>query len=166
MRLGLFLTRKLISAGIFISCLMLFSGCGKSDNAELSATELINNPNTADANADPDKPLPQITFEEPEFNFGEVPEGNKVQHLFKFKNTGKAPLIISGASASCGCTVPSYPKKPIEPGETEEVTVVFDTKNKAGNQMKVVTITANTNPSQTEIALKGLVTLNAENTNK
>ncbi len=143
--------------------LALFTQCGDASDKDLSATELINNPNTVDSNADPDKPLPQITFEKSEFDFGTVEEGNIVQHLFKFTNTGKAALIISGASASCGCTVPSYPKKPIQAGESAEVTVVFDTKGKAGNQMKVVVITSNTNPSQTEIALKGVVSINSTN---
>jgi len=140
--------------------LVVFSSCGEKTEDELSANELITNPNSADPNADADKPFAVIKFEQTSYDFGFVEAGNKVERIFKFTNSGEAPLLISGASASCGCTVPSYPKKPVQPGESDEIRVVFDTKGKAGNQMKVVTITANTNPSHTEISLKGQVTIN------
>lgn len=142
------------------------SGCGESGERELSAQELINNPNSANPEADPNKPQPKLEFEESEFDFGTVNEGDKVQHTFRFKNTGSAPLLISKASASCGCTVPSFPKSPIDPGKSGEIDVVFDTKGKGGNQIKVVTISANTNPGQTEISLRGMVAMNAQNKNQ
>ena len=63
-------------------------------------------------------PKTTIEFEETKHNFGTIKEGEKVKHIYKFKNTGDNPLIISNAVASCGCTVPSYPKEPIPPGGT------------------------------------------------
>lgn len=114
---------------------------------------------TANANqpAPPAGPTTAITFNETEFNFGKVKSGEKVRHAYKFKNTGNEPLIISNAKGSCGCTVPDWPKEPIGVGEEAEIMVVFDSKNKKGNQTKQVTITANTNPPQTIIYIKGEV---------
>ena len=107
--------------------------------------------------AAPVGPTTTITFEEKEFNFGTVKSGEEVKHIYKFRNTGKEPLVISNAKGSCGCTVPNWPKEPIPVGGEGEIEVVFNTKGKSGNQTKTVTITANTNPPQTLIYIKGKV---------
>ncbi len=106
----------------------------------------------------------QFTFDETEFNFGEVKEGALVRHTYTFTNTGAIPLVIEGASASCGCTVPNYPKEPIAPGAKSKIDVEFDTKGKAGMQNKTVTITANTNPAIFTLKLSGTVKGNGTNT--
>jgi len=85
-----------------------------------------------------------MTFDEKEFDFGEIKEGDKVEHVFSFKNTGKSDLIIEDAKGSCGCTVPDYKKEPIKPGETSTMKVSFDSTGKPGQQQKSVTIKANT----------------------
>ena len=105
---------------------------------------------------DPEK-LTSIQFENIEFNFGSVKEGEKVRHLYKFKNTGSKPLTIINAAASCGCTVPKWSKEPIAPGATGEIEAEFDSKGKVGAQTKTVTVTANTTPSETKLILKGEV---------
>ena len=107
---------------------------------------------TANANqpAPPVGPTTSIQFAENEFNFGQVKAGEKVQHVYKFKNTGNEPLIISNAKGSCGCTVPQWPKEPIPVGEEGELLVEFDSKGKNGKTTKQVTITANTEPPQTD----------------
>lgn len=105
----------------------------------------------------PSGPTTVMAFEETEFDFGTVPDGEKVSHTYKFKNTGAEPLILSNAKGSCGCTVPSWPREPIPPGGTGEITVEFNSQNKAGKRNQKVTITANTNPPQTFIYLKGEV---------
>lgn len=105
----------------------------------------------------PSGPITTMTFEETTFDFGTVKDGEKVSHTYKFKNTGDEPLILSNAKGSCGCTVPVWPREPIMPGKTGEVTVEFDSKNKAGKRNQKVTITANTNPPQTFINLNGEV---------
>ncbi len=102
-------------------------------------------------------PLTTMEFDVPEYDFGEATEGDKISYSYKFKNTGKEPLVISHAKGSCGCTVPKWPKDPIAPGETGEIDVVFNTKGKRGNQVKVVTLTANTSPGKTIIKIKGQV---------
>lgn len=106
----------------------------------------------------PTGPTTTIEFEEKEFDFGTIDEGDKVTHTYKFTNTGSEPLIIKDAKGSCGCTVPSWPKDPVAPGATAEMEVVFNSKGKSGSQNKRVTITANTSPGQTFINIKGEVT--------
>lgn len=98
-----------------------------------------------------------LQFEQTTFNYGDIQEGEKVQTIFKFVNTGDEPLTITAAKGSCGCTVPSWPKEPIAPGATGEFVVRFDSKGKAGFQAKRVTITANTDPVNTYLTLKGQV---------
>ena len=108
-------------------------------------------------NFDPDAPLAALTLAETEFDFGTINDGDKVSHTFEFTNTGDNPLIISNAKGSCGCTVPTWPKEPIAPGETSSIEVEFDSKNKPGAQNKTVTITANTEPAQTFLKVKAQV---------
>lgn len=86
---------------------------------------------------------PKMEFAEKEFNFGEVIQKDVVEHTFEFKNAGDAPLVISNARASCGCTVPEWPKDPIAPGESGKIEVKFNTRGKSGVQNKSVTITHN-----------------------
>ena len=105
--------------------------------------------------AAPAGPTTVMTFEETEFDYGIVDQGEKVTHTYKFKNTGNEPLIISNAKGSCGCTVPSWPKEPIPVGGSGEIEVAFDSKGKKGKQSKRVTITANTDPPQTFLTIKG-----------
>jgi hypothetical protein len=66
-----------------------------------------------------------------------------VKHSYHFRNAGKAPLLISRAEASCGCTVPSFPKDPIPPGGEGDIMVQFDSHNKSGHQQKNVLIWSN-----------------------
>ncbi|MBY8961864.1 DUF1573 domain-containing protein [Flavobacterium sp. D11R37] len=85
-----------------------------------------------------------MKFDETEHDFGDINEGETVEHTFTFTNAGSSDLVISNAKASCGCTVPSYTKTAVAPGETGEVKVSFNSAGKTGNQNKSVTITANT----------------------
>lgn len=86
---------------------------------------------------------PVISFEESSKDFGEITQGDKVEHVFKFENTGKSPLIISNVAATCGCTVPSWPKDPIAPGGKGEIKVSFNSAGKMGKQNSVVRIYSN-----------------------
>lgn len=98
-----------------------------------------------------------LSVENAIYEFGTVKEGKKVEHTYRFTNTGKSPLIISNVSASCGCTTPEYSKHPINPGETGSVSVVFDSQNQVGMQQKIITVLSNANPSRTILQLKGEV---------
>lgn len=99
----------------------------------------------------------KITFEEETFDFGEVDEGAVVEHTFHFTNTGKAPLLVSSARSTCGCTVPDWPKEPIAPGETGMLKVKFNTQGKKNQQTKPITVVANTYPATSKVFLQGFV---------
>jgi outer membrane biosynthesis protein TonB len=98
-----------------------------------------------------------MVFEKEMHDFGSVKDGDKVSHVFKFKNTGDKPLIISDAKGSCGCTVPSYPKEPIAPGKSGEIKVEFNSAGKKGSETKYVTLNANTIPAETRLTVKANV---------
>ena len=100
---------------------------------------------------------PKFQFVEEEYNFGEIKDGAIVGHTFRFSNVGEAPLIISKATAACGCTVPAWPKEPIPPGGSGEIQVQFDSSNKPGIQNKVVTITSNTQEKVKKLLIKAQV---------
>ena len=120
-------------------------------------SDLVRNPATANMPTDTNQ-LARILFEEPEFNFGTVKEGEIVEHIFKFTNTGKVPLTILKCRSSCGCTVPEWPEEPIPPGGTGEIKAKFDTEGKSLEQKKSITVTANTYPNESKVVLKGMVT--------
>ena len=105
----------------------------------------------------PKVPTTTLEFDDSVYNFGEITEGKKVEHVFTFRDTGDEPLIISSVKGSCGCTVPQWPKEAIAPGDVASITVVFNSKNKKGPRNQKVTLVANTNPSSTFIYLKGKV---------
>jgi hypothetical protein len=102
------------------------------------------------------KSLPVMTFEEVEHDFGTIQQGTPQETIFKFTNTGDAPLIITDAKSSCGCTVPSPPKDPIAPGETGELLVKFNGSGQ--NQVtKTITVTANTAKGSEILRIKAFV---------
>ena len=101
--------------------------------------------------------FPKFTFEQEEHNFGQIRDGDIVSHTFRFTNSGEAPLIISKATAACGCTVPQWPKQPIPVGGSGEIQVQFDASNKPGMQNKVVTITANTESKVKKLLIRAQV---------
>lgn len=104
-------------------------------------------------------PKTSIEFAEMEFDYGTVNSGDEVTKEFAFKNTGKEPLILRDVKASCGCTTPEWPKEPLSPGESGIIKAVFNTAGKSGNQVKTITVQANTTPSETVLTLKGDVLL-------
>lgn len=104
----------------------------------------------------PDK-LAVIAFEKTKHDFGRINEGEKVNTVFKFKNSGKVALVIAKAQGSCGCTVPSWPQQPIKPGESGEIHVTFDSHGKVGQNEKTVTVTANTFPASTILSIQSTV---------
>ena len=126
---------------------------GKSGITPASAST----PGTSTANLGSDTEFPVMKFEQTEFDFGSVKEGDIVDYTFKFTNTGNFPLIINKATATCGCTVPEWPKKPISAGESGEIRVKFNSKNRKNLQTKYVNINANTKPEVTRLKITGNV---------
>ncbi len=131
----------------------LETGASATKSASDANVKLANNPRKIESDA----PKPEFLFNEIEHDFGTVNEGDVVEHTFNFRNTGQSPLVIDRATASCGCTVPDWPKEPIPVGESGEIKVRFDTRNKPNQQTKTITITANTDPMLTRLRIKGFV---------
>ena len=84
-----------------------------------------------------------LTFREYEHLFGIVNEGEKAGCIFTFENTGTSDLVILAATTTCGCTVPEYDRKPVSPGETGKLEVIFDTSGRSGIQSKIITVRSN-----------------------
>lgn len=97
-----------------------------------------------------------IVFDKVEHNYGEIEYGGDGNCVFTFTNTGKEPLVLTSVRASCGCTAPSWPKDPINPGEQGEIKVRYNTTI-SGNFNKNITVTCNGNPSSTMLRIKGRV---------
>lgn len=91
------------------------------------------------------------------YNFGEVMDGEKVEYNYRFKNTGGKPLVVVNATASCGCTVPQKPEKPVMPGETGYIKVVFNSKGRVGHAEKHVNVVSNARPDFPALLLTGEV---------
>jgi len=140
--------KKLFLAAMAASMLMV--ACNNSDKSGNTAST----DGTTAAAGDG----PVMKFEKETHDFGKIKTGDQVTYEFKFTNTGKSPLIISDARASCGCTTPVWPHTPIKPGESAGIKVTFNSAGKRGLQDKQITITANTNPAQNIVHLIGEVT--------
>ncbi len=125
----------------------------KVETKEQYPTDLVNNLRTAEASTDNTAGEAVFTFDKEEHDFGTLVDGEKVSYSFRFTNTGDAPLIISTAKGSCGCTVPNWPKEPIAPGEGGTIDVTFNSSGRSGVQSKAVTLTANTNPNRKVIRI-------------
>ncbi|MDX2303750.1 MAG: DUF1573 domain-containing protein [Microscillaceae bacterium] len=130
-----------------------------STNSADEAKDASKDKDTSPENGeDANKEFAKMDFKENLFDFGTVKEGKVVEHTFEFTNTGSVPLVIKEATASCGCTVPQWPKEPIAPGEKNVIQVQFNSQGKPGNINKTVTIQANTYPPITTLQIKGTVT--------
>ncbi len=155
---------------IYLGCLLCLIACEvpidkkgdkalkeiKVEKGSISNADIIRNPVTANQPVDTVN-VAKMEFDNIRHRYGEVEEGTIVTHTFKFRNTGKAPLIISNAKSTCGCTVPEWPKEPIPVGGEGTIFVKFDTKKKLAYQTKPIFIQANTHPSETTLYLMGKV---------
>jgi len=100
---------------------------------------------------------PEIEFEKIVHDYGDVPYNGNGECEFRFTNTGNEPLLVQKPKSSCGCTIPSWPKEPILPGESEVIKVTYRT-NRVGNINKTVTVTSNAIANPTVVLrIKGRV---------
>jgi hypothetical protein len=99
----------------------------------------------------------KITFTEYQHDFGKMTEGEVVSYTFHFRNTGTADLVLTSVSASCGCTVPKYSKKPVRPGDTGEIEIEFNSLGKQGSQRKSIAVRGNTSPPVTILMITAQV---------
>lgn len=124
---------------------------------KISSAPLADNPASTSGQLTSVTGTPAIQFEQLEYDWGTVEEGAQVEHIFRFRNTGGSPLIINRASATCGCTVPTWPRDPVPAGGSGEIRVVFDSRGRLQQQAKYITITANTIPENTRLKISGMV---------
>ena len=146
----------------FLSCIILtlfgaFISCQESAAKKINGTARVETTQVSSPKSSVDGPV--MTFNKTNHDFGTINEGDKVTTEFSFTNTGNADLIIVDARGSCGCTVPKYPKNTaIKPGQSETITVSFDSSNKPGMQQKSVTLSANTSSGREMLRIKANVT--------
>jgi len=147
--------KKLIIFILAISSLTIFS-------CKENAADKVNDANLTKAKETNDKAkagLAEMTFISKEFDFGTIDEGDEIDAIFEFENTGKTDLIITNAKASCGCTVPEWPRdQAIKPGEKSQIKAHFKSRGKRNKQNKSVTLTTNTATGKEVIYVKGFVT--------
>ena len=86
---------------------------------------------------------PKIVFSEERHEFGDIIQGEVIEHVFEFTNDGNAPLVLQDVKTTCGCTVPEWPRTPLAPGSTAELKVKFNSAGKIGIQNKVITVISN-----------------------
>jgi len=142
--------KKIAFLGL-LSITFIVGACGSGDTKKAEQTSgdttSITQPTAAG----------KIEFADPAFDFGQIKEGEIVEHTFTFKNVGTAPIILSEVNASCGCTTPDYSKTPVLPGKVGEVKVAFNSMGQAGKQQKIVTVMSNAENGITTVQLKGEV---------
>jgi len=98
-----------------------------------------------------------LVFDQSEHHFGDVYDGEKVECVFTFKNTGSGPLIMQNVISTCGCTAPEWPKDPIEVGAEGKIKIVFDPKGKIGRQNKVITVRSNARDGDVRLFITAMV---------
>lgn len=130
-----------ITLVLLLACGSAFAGCGPANDAQKK-----------------DRKYPAIEFENDTYkhDFGKVVRGESVSHVFKFRNTGKAPLVIADVTTSCGCTTPEYTKEPVLPGRYGEVKVTFDGEG-FERFTKSITLTLNTRKGREILYITGTI---------
>ena len=135
-----------------LALLPLLAGCnntpdtalGNSDSSLLSTNMVQNSATLAGTDSASLAKMPQMKFTDTTHQFGNLKDGEVVEYDFNFTNTGAAPLLITGAESTCGCTASDFPREPVKPGSSNRIRVRFDSKGKSGHQEKGITIYANT----------------------
>jgi len=136
--------------------LLGLASCRQSGPSSDIDVDLINNPISADG-YDQSARVAAITFDADLHDFGRITQGENISYSFHFRNTGNANLVISGCSATCGCTVADYPRGRIAPGKDGYITVSFNSQGKIGQQYQEVTVSSNAQPGRTILKITAQV---------
>jgi hypothetical protein len=137
---------KQLTPLLFAGLLIALTACQNSDQNAAAANGVVTN-----------KDLTSLQWIDSLRDFGKIKEGQKLEVVFAFKNTGDKPLVIANVQPGCGCTVAEKPEAPIAPGEEGKIKAVFDSNGKPGKVRKSMTVTANTNPSSWVVYFEGEV---------
>lgn len=133
-------------AFVSISCKESASSKVKDQNVEIAKERDVKIEN-----------LPVISFDQVSYDFGKINEGDVVETSFMITNTGKSDLIIAKASATCGCTIPDWPKEAIKPGESAPMDVKFNSSGKRNKISKTITLVTNTEAGKETVKITGFV---------
>lgn len=133
-----------LNIAVILSVIVIMTSCGSKRGGQNDGRNIIN-----DSTA-----VPEISFNTLVHDFGEITEGEKMAYVFTFTNTGTGSLVINNASASCGCTVPKYSKKPLSAGQKGTMEVVFNTAGFGGVQTKTITVQSNARTPVVVLAVK------------
>ncbi|WP_147678627.1 DUF1573 domain-containing protein [Algibacter pacificus] len=145
--------RKIL-LGLGALCLLALTSC--KDNNAAKKIEEANVAAAAERDAKASK-FPVIEFEETIHDFGEIEAKKSVETVFKYKNVGEAPLVITHIATSCGCTVPeNWSREPLPVGETAEFTVKYNGSG-SGKISKSLTLTANTEKGKEVVKITAIV---------
>lgn len=139
---------------LLLFAVVLLSGCRRQ--AQDADIDLIRNPQSAQG-FDDKQPMPVISFDNDMHDFGRLSAGESISYSFHFRNTGNADLVITGCSATCGCTIADYPKGRIAPGNDGYITVTFKSAGKSGQQFQEVTVVTNAQPSRVKLKIMAQV---------
>ncbi|TYP98298.1 uncharacterized protein DUF1573 [Tenacibaculum adriaticum] len=148
--------KKISVIATFAVVVGMLVSCGQENASSKIKKENVLNAQKRDN--DISKGAPVISFDREEHDFGTVNEGDIVETSFMVTNTGKSNLVITNAKATCGCTVPTWPKEPVAPGESAEIKVKFNTSGKRNKQSKTVTLYTNTAKGTEAVKISGMVT--------
>jgi hypothetical protein len=121
----------------------LLANAQTNDATKVAATELTTTPPEV------------VSLKETEYDFGKIPQGKPVTHIFAFTNTGSTPLKLDNVQASCGCTTPEWSKDEVAPGATAKITVGYNAAAD-GPFTKYITITYNGTQNK-QVTIKGEV---------
>lgn len=149
---------KLTFFWIFCVLSIVLLGCGRGNKKDIISTDLINIPISADGEQSK-SPMPKISFETTDHDFGKLMQGEKVSFTYKFKNTGTSDLIISTVIPGCGCTVAQFTDTPVRAGKEGFITINLNTESKKGLLRKKITVEANTYPAEINLWFSATVEL-------
>ncbi|HTA84288.1 MAG TPA: DUF1573 domain-containing protein [Bacteroidia bacterium] len=138
---------KKLSIILLLPALCWLYSCNNSSNNKGLSTDIVGK-------------TPTMVFTDTTHDFGLVYQGDHVHCTFKFKNTGTVDLVISSATGSCGCTVPSYPKKSVPPGQEGQIDVNFDSSGKLGKVEKMVSLVTNCQPNTRILTITADIQIN------
>ena len=140
---------------LLFAAVFIFSCSNKK--APKASTDLVNINASADSSSSKKVGTAKIQFEKLLNDFGYITQGEIVEYEFIFTNTSDVDLLIASATASCGCTIPDYPKEPIAPGKQGRIKVKFNSELRLDKFLKEIYVTANTEPLVTTLSITGII---------
>lgn len=144
---------KKVILGISTLCILAFTSCKENAAKKIEESNIAA---AAERDATSSK-FPVITFDKKEHDFGEIEAKTKVETVFKYQNTGDAPLVITNIKSSCGCTVPEdWSRDPLPPRGLGQFTVKFNGSGK-NKITKTITVTANTEKGTETVKITAFV---------